>query len=425
MFKFEEKDLELIRDYPHYLGHLIGKIKLTELHSDWIRYVWDSDTHTALQGHRGSYKTTSIDIVGTIRWLLFHPSDRIAIIRKPYTEAAKILRTIRYCFELPEIKALFQFAHGFIPKFTQKKESTITFNFKKTNTPEGNIDAYGVGGNITGNHYDKILSDDFIILKDRLSKAERESTKQFIYEIITNIIDPGKQCMFIGTPWHKDDAWTCVPEPIKYSIDDTDILTQEQIDEKRSRIPSALFACNYKLKHVADDKAEFRDPIYDQWNWRINDIVGHIDAKYGGDHYNALTFMGRLPDNRIQAIGWVFEEHVKEKIKWIADKCRKYRVRKIYNEENPDKGYTADLLKKEKLNVSTYHETTNKHNKISSYLKEFWQDLIWANETDDNYLVQITEYYDGAKPDDAPDSAASLLRAAFYEKISKMALYEA
>lgn len=415
IFEFRDKHLRKIRDCPHLIGHMVGKDKLTEQHSEWIKYVWDSKEHRSLQGHRGSYKTTAVTEIGIIWWLLFHPNDRIALIRKPYTEAAKTLRTVKDYFKLEVIQALFYFAHGMIPAFRQAKENSLILNFKKTITKEGSADAYGVGGNITGNHYDKIICDDFVTLKDRVSKAERESTKEFIREVITNIVDPGKQCGFIGTPWHKSDSWEVVPDPAKYDVDSTGILSDIDKEEKRSRTTSVLWAANYLLKHIVREDAIFSDPIYQKWDWKRSPVYAHLDCKYKGSHTNALTIMAELPGNKYQAIGWSFEENIKEKIQWVAEKCNKYRVNKIYNEENPDKGYTGDELKKEGLLVKTYHESTNKHVKIVNYLKGYWPDIFWSGETDDEYMEQITDYEEAQEPDDAPDSAASLIREAFHK----------
>ncbi len=413
------------------LGYLVGKDKLTELHSNWIKYVWYSDRHRSLQAHRGSYKTTAVTEIGSIWWLLFNPNDRIGIVRKPYTESAKTVSTIKQYFATEGIQALFRYAHGFVPKLRQKKENSLIFNFKKSITKEGNIDAYGVDGSLTGNHYDKILCDDFVTLKDRISRAERERTKQGIMEIQTNIIDPGKQCMFVGTPWHKDDSWKIVPDPIKFDVHKTGILTPADIANKQAKTTKVLYACNYLLEHIVSDAAIFADPVYETWVLDCEKVVAHIDAKYEGDCTGALTIMGLRKDGKIQGIGFIFEETVKEKIDWILDKCSKYRVKEIYNETNPDKGYTADEIKKRarerqiSLRVFTYAERTNKHIKIVSYLKNYWTQLSWAPETQDEYMVQVTDYAEGQKPDDAPDSAASLLREAFYSASLDMSLYTA
>lgn len=415
-FNWTDKDLDLIRDHPHTLGHIIGKTKLTEQHSKWIKDIWDSGVHEGLQGHRGSYKTTAITEVGIIRWLLFHPNDRIALIRKPFTEAAKTLTAIRNYMKLETIQSLFKFAHGFIPLEIRGRDKSVIYNFKQQITKEGSIDAYGPDGSITGNHYDKIHCDDIVTLKDRISKAEREKTKEALRELITNIIDPGKTLQHVGTPWHKDDAWQILPAKYKYNTKDTGILSEEEIQEKKSKTTKVLYSINYDLKHIVDDDAVFIEPKYKIWKPNVSKVIAHIDAKFQGDHTGALTFMALRPDGFIQCKGFLFEENVKTKIKWIHELYKKLYCRKIWVETNPDKGYTADLMAELGMKVETYHEDMNKDHKIQSFLKHFWSKLLWAHDNDPYYMSQIVDYREGEEPNDAPDSAASLLRKEFYKE---------
>ena len=51
--------------------------------------------------------------------------------------------------------------------------------------------------------------------------------------------------------------------------------------------------------------------------------------------------------------------------------------------------------------------------KIIKFLYKNFQRIIWDINTDDEYLEQIIGYQEGQEPDDAPDSAASLIREAF------------
>ena len=251
-----DNHLKKIRDFPHLLGHLIRKTKLTQLHSGWIKKMWLSSEHISLQAHRGSYKTTAIVVVGIIFFLLFRPNTRIAVLRKKYTQSSEILDTVAKAFDLAEIRAIFEFAHKVAPSFITRKADKLVFSFKGTNTPEGNVDAYGIDSGITGKHYDIILADDIITMKDRYSKAERERVKAIISEIMTNIIEPSGHIIFTGTPWHKDDAWQMIPPPIKVDVYQSGILTEAEIEEKRKHsLNYSLFACNYELKHIADETA--------------------------------------------------------------------------------------------------------------------------------------------------------------------------
>ena len=87
-----------------------------------------------------------------------------------------------------------------------------------------------------------------------------------------------------------------------------------------------------------------------------------------------------------------------------------YRCGTIFCEDNGDKGYLARDLDDLDIPASTYHESQNKHLKISTYLKKVWKQIKWIPETAPDYLLQITDYTEQAAHDDAPDSAASLVR---------------
>jgi hypothetical protein len=424
MFEVTPQHLAMVAKNPHLIGHLVGKNKLTRMHTEWILDAWKALDHSAMQAHRGAYKTTALTEVGPIWWLLFHPNDRIGIIRKTFTDASSILKTIAKYMDTEQLQAVFYAAHQLIPKPITRKDSSLVFNFKQSVTKEGSIDAHGLDGSLTGFHYDKIILDDIVTLKDRLSKAEREKTKEASREILTNIIDPGKQVIHVGTPWHKDDAWQLFNEPKKYTCYETGILTQEEINAKRALTTPILFAANYELRHTSSDDLIFGEVAgVEPWDHSkfIRKIHAHVDAKFSGSHYGAVTLMAERMDGKIQAKGWVFKEHVEEKVKWIREICHQHNVRSLFIESNPDKGYTAKLLRnptpnesaKITLNVEEYSESTNKHIKIISHLLGRWRDIIWDIDTQEAYLEQVMDYREGQEPDDAPDSAASLIRAAF------------
>ncbi len=440
--------LHLIAQQPHLLGHLVGKTKLTPLHSKWIKEIWEPEHHAALQGHRGSYKTTACTEIGIVWWLLFHPSDRIALIRETFTEADKTRKAINRYMEAEPIQLLFEFAHGLRPKTTTNGNGITTYNFKGTITKEGSINAHGIDQIPTGSHYDKIICDDIVTLNSRLSRAKRERVKQGVLEIVNNIIDPDKQVVFVGTPWHKDDAWELrgadgtrvIPEPHRYSVYDTGILTHLQIEEKRAKTTPSLFAANYELKHAADESLMFAEPQYLPFKPPKHlPVFAHVDSAFGGADTTAVTVLYADTHNeRIHVVGKTYTRHVQEEIGaiqefiWVWANNRSVR---IFNETNADKGMVAGALKHKgmvgrgQLLVTTYHEQQNKHFKIITMLKKYWDLLYFDEATDPDYLLQITEYQEGSTPDDAPDSLASLLRAILWKedpqnpKQDMMALY--
>ena len=73
--------------------------------------------------------------------------------------------------------------------------------------------------------------------------------------------------------------------------------------------------------------------------------------------------------------------------------------------------FFAAELRRQGVCVRSYHEETNKHVKICSWLLKWWPRVVLIEGTDPAWLNQILDYTEYAAHDDAPDSAASLLRA--------------
>lgn len=422
MSVFTHSDLIEIREHPHLLGHLAGFTKLTEMHSQWILYIWDCEIERCLQAHRDSYKTTAIDVTGAIWWLLFHGDDRIGIIRKNYTDAANTLNVIRNSMKKQIIRELFKTAYGSYPEFKIQRAEKLEFTFKRTNTQEGSVNAYGLSG-LTGKHLDKIICDDFVDLNDRISPAKREHTILCIQEIRTNVIESGKCVSFIGTPWHKNDAWSILPIPLQYDVYSTKLLTNLQIEDKRKKTTPSLFAANYLLKHESDEGKLFQNPVYKKWaiSSAKKGCYGHLDAAFDGIDTNALTFMSKIAERpgKVQAVGFHYPGHVNDWLDFIEAEYRKRKCTELLVETNADKGATAEKLKKRGLNIFEYHEDQNKHIKITTYLYDGWTSLEWDFDTDPLYMEQIIDYQKGSEPDDAPDDASTLWKHRFFEGVKK------
>ena len=132
--------------------------------------------------HRGSYKTTALIIVGSIWYLLFiNPHDTIGTFRKSDPEAQKIGKTVREHFESCEILAITKYIYGTkikTLKTSNWSNSSITLSLSNHKSPEGNFEARGTQGSVTGSHYNVVLPDDIITLKDRISKEKYYAFKR-------------------------------------------------------------------------------------------------------------------------------------------------------------------------------------------------------------------------------------------------------
>ena len=138
----------------------------------------------------------------------------------------------------------------------------------------------------------------------------------------------------------------------------------------------------------------------------IYDGVCHIDAAYGGKDYSAFTILKEQADGTLYVYGNLKDKHIDDVLPEFEWRRRQFRAGTLYNETNADKGYLAERITKP---VKTYHEAMNKHIKISTYLRENWEKIIFIKDTDMEYINQILDYTENAEHDDAPDSLASLI----------------
>ena len=95
----------------------------------------------------------------------------------------------------------------------------------------------------------------------------------------------------------------------------------------------------------------------------------------------------------------------------IIAECDRLLCGPILVETNGDKGYVARELRQKGAQVRPYAESLNKQVKIAAHLRKWWPDTVFVRGTDRAYIDQILDYTESAAHDDAPDSAACLVRA--------------
>ncbi|WP_223804710.1 hypothetical protein [Lactococcus protaetiae] len=289
--------------------------------------------------------------------------------------------------------------------FIKATTTEIDTNLKESNKGTSQLLALGIGASITGKHADIVITDDIVNLKDRVSRAERERTKTQ-YQELQNVKNRGGRFINTGTPWHKEDAITGMPNVKRFDCYQTGLITKEQLEHLRQSMTASLFAANYELKHIADKDAMFTQATFTDKREALKNGTAQIDAAYGGNDYTAYT----AKKNNVM-FGKLWHKHVDDCLDEIIELHKAFQLGTIYAEDNGDKGYLAKEIHKRGLLVKSYHETQNKYIKIATYLRASWSNLLWLDDTDPEYLSQILDYTENAEHDDAPDSAASLIRA--------------
>ncbi len=394
-------------DKPYKLGHMLGFDKLTPLHNRWIVDMVRGKEDKTLQAHRGSFKTTCVSIALALIIVLL-PNVRTLFMRKTDTDIKEVIAQVRKILESPQMQVFVQAIYGVQLVLTTATANEISTNLSTDIRGTAQLVGMGAGSSITGKHFDRIFTDDIVNLQDRLSKAERDRTK-LIYQELRNVLNRGGRIYNTGTPWHKDDAFALMPNPERHDCYSTGLISEAELAELRENMTAALFAANYELRHIASDDVIFDNPQTGADPALVEQGNSHIDAAYGGDDYTAFTIC-RKKDGKYYLYGRLWHRHIDDVEDEILALHRKFNAGRISCENNADKGYLARDLGKKHARVRSYHEDMNKFLKITSYLKAEWKNVIFVEGTDAEYINQICDYNETAEHDDAPDSAASMIR---------------
>lgn len=398
----------LLKEQPYKIGHFVGFKDLTELHNRWLRSFLYGKEDITLLAHRGSYKTTDLSLFLAIHAVI-KPNETVDFFRKTDTDVTEVMNQTAKILRTGAMREIARMLYGTDLILEKETANEIHTNLCTSAKGASQILGLGITTSITGKHADIVVTDDIVNIKDRISKAERERTK-IQYMELQNIVNRGGRFINTGTPWHKEDAISLMPNVQRYDCYSTGLIDRPKLEQLRKSMSDSLFAANYELKHIADADAMFTNPQFTDATGLIYGGLAHIDAAYGGEDSTAFTAFKRQPDGSLVGFGKRWERHVDDCLSEILEIHKRLRLGSVACEKNADKGYLAKEMNKVGLPPFLYSETMNKFVKISTYLRKEWSNIRWLEETDPEYVNEILDYSEFAEHDDCPDSAASLIR---------------
>lgn len=399
---------------PAAIGRMIGFKDLTdELHGKWMQNIIYGDADYTLQAHRLSYKSSCLS-VALAMWCVLNHGKNALFMRKTDTDVIESIAQAQKVMENEAFRHMAEILMDSPVYLTTGNASNMTVSTYDSPRGAEQLVGCGCGGSLTGKHANLIVCDDVVNLQDRISKAEREKTKAIVREL-RNIVTRDGRIVFIGTPWHKEDAFSLVAAPERYDCYSTGLIPEEKLKNLREAMTASLFAANYELRHIASDDVIFTSPQTGADPALAEQGICHIDASYGGEDGTAFTIC-KKSGGKYYIYGRLWQKHVDDCLPEIIRLRKAFNAGIIYCERNADKGYLAKTLRERGERADTYREKTNKFVKITSYLKSEWKNVVFVAGTDQEYINQICDYTENAEHDDAPDSAASIVRKLWNKK---------
>lgn len=311
-------------------------------------------------------------------------------MRKTDNDIKEVISQVKKILQSQQMRYFVQCIYGCDLRLTTATANEISTNLSTDIRGTSQLVGLGMGGSLTGKHFDCVFTDDIVNVNDRISRAERDRTKM-VYQELQNIRNRGGRIYNTGTPWHKDDAFTLMPNIERFDCYQTGLIPPEDLEQIKESMTASLFAANYELRHVAEEDVIFSNPRTDCDPSLAEQGDCHIDAAYGGEDYTAFTIVSKR-DGNYYFYGRLWRKHVDDCLDEIQGLRKRFNAGKIYCEDNGDKGYLAKELRKRGERAVTYHENMNKFLKITSYLKAEWGNVYFVTGTDKEFIDQICDF---------------------------------
>jgi len=219
-------------DFYFFAKEILNYQGLSYIHESWCKELQDLSIKRKLDLEpRGTYKSTVKTMAYTLWRLINNPELRILIANATDRTAIGFLREIK-----SHITRNKMFKYIFGDWYNKKKwtEKGIVLKNRKGHKKDMSVVCSGIGGNVTGQHYDIIICDDLVNEKDRDYERFRERSIRY-YEELISVLEPEGWLFVIGTRWHFFDLYNHIiqnlnPPLIKKGLRSYKIKIQSAID---------------------------------------------------------------------------------------------------------------------------------------------------------------------------------------------------
>jgi len=442
--------LELIKTaslkHPFYLGkYVLGYSEMENIHYDLLSFIVEQiltkKSHCLDLEPRGCFKTTCISVTLPIWLELKWPDIKILINHK----VSQISKSI-----LEEIQAHYKSNKLFIGLFGDRigdiwRSGFIISKFRTQPAKEATISAGSVDKELVAGHFNVVIDDDIVTLKDYLSRVEREKTKAF-HTSVRYLAEDGT-LVDVGTRWHTQDLWSEIIPSLSEksirikSIEDEDgnlyfpnKYSREKLIELRGTDPiSNLLYDAVMMQKPRNDSADkpFTELLFinDENNINMSSMSSllYLDLAFSQTK-TSCYFAGACIQTFNNGQDILCKDFIYRKIS--ADKAidllpgfiAKNKVGMILYESNSaQRLYESNLktmIKEKDLRISIrgIENTTNKHMRIMSaqptiVTKVYFLESKIKDAYSDyaNAVVEIKNYSKDAEYKDATDSLAGAI----------------
>ena len=154
-----EQAVRFLLNNPVKFANALGFDKLGALHNNWIKEMVKGKEDHTLQASRGTYKTTCVSIALALIIILL-PNKRTAFFRKTDSDTREIIKQVQKILLDPHTQYFVQQIYGVNLMLATQNTSEVTTNLTTDIRGTSQLTGLGIGGSVTGKHFDFIFTDE-------------------------------------------------------------------------------------------------------------------------------------------------------------------------------------------------------------------------------------------------------------------------
>jgi len=294
---------------------------------------------------RSAFKTTIITKLHTVQLLLNFPNIHIAISHNTQINASDNLESVKNLFLMTKLKSLFP---EYIPDSKDwGNKSGFSVACRKTDVLTGdNIEAIGIGTEVTGRKYHIFKNDDIVTDKSVTNEDQLKQSRDFLELHKSLFVNPSVRVEdYAGTKYHFADAYATLEEnPDVESIiiplldkNNKCVLPELFSEEgiKGLKTDAYIWNCQYQLKPEDPKKIKFTKEMIQYFSFIPEGlnyylVVDPADSAEQRACYTAMKVIGVDNDDNWYWVDGLFDkiddrERIDEAVR-LAQKWRVFEV---------------------------------------------------------------------------------------------------
>ena len=203
-------------DPAHFAETFMG-VTLAKHQNEMLTFIDNPNNKRVLMLEpRDHGKSFAITFVYPIWKLAYDHNLRILLISKTNNQARKFLTLIRETVQrLPALQTAF---HLIPSEEGNPWSQTMVYVQREGMLKDPSVECIGLGGAITGGHFDLIIADDVVDAGDETSKKNMEDTLEWLRGTMANLAEPNTRIVFVGTRKSFRDLYSILMEENVYAV---------------------------------------------------------------------------------------------------------------------------------------------------------------------------------------------------------------